>query len=152
LKPWLRAVALRTALNDARASVGAREVPLEEALCNALAATEADPELRYMKEHYRAEMLAALRAAVAALPARTRSLLQQYYLDGVGLRALATMRRLHVSNVSRSLAKAREALMSATLDELAGRLRIDPTELESVLRLVQSGLDASLSGLRSEEA
>jgi RNA polymerase sigma-70 factor (ECF subfamily) len=144
LRRWLRAVAVRAAIDALR---GMREVPVEDELLDAIVVPGDHPELANMKRASAAELKLALREALRALSPRERSFLQQYYLDGATLETLATLYRLTPSTVSRSLAKARATLLGQVRNAVMARLRISGREVDSLLGLVQSQLELSRSML-----
>lgn len=144
LRRWLRAVAVRAAIDALR---GVREVPVEDELLDAIVVPGDHPELSHMKRASVAELKLALREALAALSPRERSFLQQYYLDGATLETLAALYRLTPSTVSRSLAKARATLLGQVRNAVMARLRISGREVDSLLGLVQSQLELSRSML-----
>jgi RNA polymerase sigma-70 factor (ECF subfamily) len=51
---------------------------------------------------------------------------------------------VHRASAARYLTRAREALRAALLGELEARLRVTPSELDSIVRLAQSELEISL--------
>jgi RNA polymerase sigma-70 factor (ECF subfamily) len=55
------------------------------------------------------------------------------------------MQKVSRATVARWLASARDELKERTLNELVGRLKLPEAELESVLELVRSQLELSLS-------
>jgi len=144
LRRWLRAVAVRAGIDAVRA---AREVPVEEDLLDAIEVPADHPELAHLKHASLAELKPALREALGALGARERRLLQQYYLDGANLEALAALHRVTPSAVSRSLAKARATLVGRIRNALIARLRLSGREVDNLLHLVQSQLELSRSML-----
>ncbi len=144
LRRWLRAVAVRAAIDALRA---VREIPVEDELLDAMEVPTDHPELAHLKLTSLAELKVALREALGALSSRERSLLQQYYLDGANLSALAALYRVTPSAVSRSLAKARATLIGQVRNALMARLRLSGREVDSVLLLVQSQLELSRSML-----
>jgi RNA polymerase sigma-70 factor (ECF subfamily) len=136
---WLRAVAVRIAIDlcsERGSAQGERD--LDE-----LALDADDPELAHMKERYRLDVAAAMRASFASLDPEARGDLRLYYLEGLRLQDLAALRRVAVSTMSRRLAAARTAVMDDTRRRLREELEIDKTELESILELVGSRLDLS---------
>jgi RNA polymerase sigma-70 factor (ECF subfamily) len=146
LGKWVRAVALRSGLNELKK--GERERPADDdQLVTALASPGDDPELQVLKGRYAAQFKIAFRESLATLPDRSRALLRQYYLDGLTLEELGKLYRIHVSNVSRGLEKARQLLFSRTRRQLVKDLRVDGIEVDSLLRLIRSRLDVSLGGL-----
>lgn len=144
LRRWLRAVAVRASIDVLRA---AREIPVEDELLDAIEVPADHPELSHLKRTSLAELKLALRDALGALAARERTLLQQYYLDGANLEALAALYRVSPSAVSRSLAKTRATLMGRVRNALMARLRLSGREVDNILLLVQSQLEVSRSML-----
>lgn len=142
LRRWVRAIAVRAAIDAGRAD---REVPVppEDDLFELLSVPADHPEVAHLKQASRAEIKAALREALDTLPERERALLQQYYLDGANLEALAALYHVAPSTVSRSLAKARSTLLLRVRGALMTRLRLTGREVDSLVRLVQSQLDVS---------
>jgi RNA polymerase sigma-70 factor (ECF subfamily) len=106
-----------------------------------------DPERELVRADSREALSEALRAALAALPERERALLRLHHLHGLTMDRLATMYGESRSGVARHVAQARERLLRLTRHELAARLKLEGRELESLLGLVRSRLDLSLSGL-----
>ncbi|HEU0035273.1 MAG TPA: sigma factor-like helix-turn-helix DNA-binding protein [Kofleriaceae bacterium] len=143
---WVKAALVRMTIDEARS---AREVPTEDSLIDALGIDPAaSPELAQLKQDARAVVQAAFREAIAALSDRERTLLLQYYVDGVGIVALGKLFGIAPSNVSRSLAKARIALLSQVRRALLRARQIHGDELESLVELVRSQL--SLTGALRE--
>lgn len=145
---WVRAVAVRQAI-----SMGRRRAPLDLANDELPAALPdlADPERDYLKARYGAQLRDALRDAVAGLPAEDRNLLRFRFVDGLTLDELARVFDVHRATVARHLARARAAVRKATLRTLRAELRVDGAEADSLVRLVRSQLDLSLSGLLAAE-
>jgi RNA polymerase sigma-70 factor (ECF subfamily) len=65
----------------------------------------------------------------------------------VTLDQLSTLFAVHRATIARRIATARESILSAAKDLLELELRISQDEVESLLRLVRSRLDLSLSAL-----
>lgn len=144
LASWVRAAAARATIDHARA---VREIPTEDALLDAIGidqlparATDPGPELAHAKKDARAALQIAVREAVASLSDRERTLLLQYYIDGVGVVALGKLFDLAPSNVSRALAKARVLLVSQIRRSLMRHRKIHGDELDSLVDLVRSQL------------
>ncbi len=144
LRNWLKAAAVRTALNHRRDSGHNLPTKDEEALL-ALPAPEADPELHYLKATYRAEFKVAFTAALASLTQQERNILRLHVLDGLGTDEIGTLFRVHRTTIARWIGHAREALLEETRRTLSQKLNIDQRELDSLLNLVASQLDVSLS-------
>jgi len=145
LAAWLRVITTREAVRLVRAQD--REVSLDDDHLVELISPEHDPELAYMKRHYREQLGLAFREAVADLPSELRTLLRQSVVDGVGIDRLATLYDLHRATVARRIEAARHELNEAVRTRLEQRLGIDGNELASVLRLIQSQLDLTLGAL-----
>lgn len=139
LRGWIRVAALRIALNLKRATGPASPDVLAE-----LVSTENDPELRHLKQLYRAEFRAALEAALAALPERSRALLRLSYVDGMKLVQLGRLYDVHETTVARWVANAAADVAEDTRRRLVAKLALSPSSLESVARMVLSNLDFSI--------
>lgn len=151
LAAWLRAAAVRTALNLQRAQ--RRRVHAEEeaeALPLSTGAGTPDVELDYLRRNHRADFQAALSEALQALPARERTVLRLHAVEGLSLERIGTMYQTHKSTVSRWVARAREAALEGTRQRLVERLRLSSGELHSLMRALQGELDLSLPSLLSK--
>jgi RNA polymerase sigma-70 factor (ECF subfamily) len=145
LAAWLRAAAVRTALN-LRRSAGRQAHAEQEALADATL-PEGHPELELLRQRHRADFQAALAESLAALSSRERTVLRLHLVEGLSLERIGAMYRTHKSTVSRWLAHAREEVRSGTHARLAERLRLSSGELHSLLRDVPGQLDLSLPAL-----
>lgn len=143
LRNWVRATAARALIDVYRAGGRGREVAVPQALFDELAGGS-DPELEYMRRHYRAELTSAFEAAVASLTPRQRNHLRHVFLERLTLEQVGALYGVHASTVSRRIAAARDALCAATREELRGRLQVGDTEVDSVVRLLGSRFDLSL--------
>ena len=142
LLSWLRAAATRIGLTLHRRDE--RQVSLEDAAGEELELPGDDPELDYLKAHYREEFKAAFRAAMDQLSDHEISVLRLHVLDGLNIEKIGAIYGTHRSTVARWIARSREKLLEETRRALAGRLQIGPDELESVMGLLGSQLDASI--------
>jgi RNA polymerase sigma-70 factor (ECF subfamily) len=143
LAAWLRAVAVRLALNSQRA--GAREDAVGALPDTALA--DPDPELALLRARHRESFKQAFTAAIAKLSARERTLMRLTSLDGLTLMQVGQMYGKDQSTISRWLAAARETLLKATREQLSTTLKLTPSELDSVMRAADSELNLSISRL-----
>jgi RNA polymerase sigma-70 factor, ECF subfamily len=145
LPAWVRVVATREAarrLLRAQREVGAEDDELAD-----LIADGDDPEVGYVKRLYREEFRRAFHAAVQKLDARARLVLRQHAIDGLSIDALAVLHGVHRATAARWIQGARAAVLAGTQRELTARLRLTRTEVESVIRLIQSQLDVTLPSL-----
>jgi RNA polymerase sigma-70 factor, ECF subfamily len=147
LRAWVAVVAAREALRLGRRV--ASERPVDEAAATALADEGAGGsgggELDYLKEMYRVPVRRAFEESLAALSGRERSLLRYRYVEGLSSEELALTYKVHRVTVNRWLEAARKQLLSGMRARLRQSLRVGLDEVDSVLRLVQSRLELSLS-------
>lgn len=149
LRGWLRMIAVRRALNVQRDS--ARRAELDGRMLREAVGGSADAETAYLKQLYGPAFEQAFREALAQLDPSEATLLRLHLREGLPLGALAAMHGWSKPTASRRVAAAREALLARTRDILHGRLKLSESEFESVLRLVRSDLDLTLSGLMKGE-
>lgn len=144
LAQWLRAVALREALNllAQQKSRGPQE-PLST--LTELAAPGPDPELALLKRRYAPEFKAALEAALQDLPVRERNFLRLFFIEGLTVEQIARMDGTHKSTVSRRMASAREQVLDGMRRQLQERLALSTSELDSLMGQLRSQLDLSLA-------
>jgi len=143
LRGLLKVTATRTAISMLRKQ--RHEAPGDAAVLDR--SGERDPELAFLKEHYRGAFRRAFEAAVAELEPRERNLLRLHFLRKVTLEQLATMYGVHRATIVRQLARVREKLDKATRRDLASALSLPKNELESVMDLVRSRFDVSVERL-----
>jgi RNA polymerase sigma-70 factor, ECF subfamily len=147
LEGWVRVAALRAAVNllEARSPggiAGDGDAALERAV-----GPGDDPELLFLKARYRAPFVAALREAIAALPARDRALLQFAYVEGLTPERIGKVYGVHRTTAMRWIDAARAGVLSGTRARLTEALGLTPSECDGVLALVQSRLDVTLGSL-----
>jgi RNA polymerase sigma-70 factor (ECF subfamily) len=148
LRMWLRAVAVRASLNLRRGKADRAHDALDGDDDHELG--DADPDIALLKAQYKADFEAAVRAAIARLSPRERTILRLHVMDGLGVGALGVHYGVGRSTAARWLAAAREALRLYTRAELTARLRLTPSEIESLAGLVLSQLEISTRGLLRE--
>jgi RNA polymerase sigma-70 factor (ECF subfamily) len=144
LRAWLQVAAARIALDLKR---GRRDAAAPADVLGELVAREPDPELRHLKELYRAEFRDALSAALAALPERARAVLRLHHVDGMRLAEIGRLYQVHESTVSRWAAQAAETVADDARGRLVARLTLSPSNVDSIGRLVRSQLDLSIARL-----
>jgi RNA polymerase sigma-70 factor (ECF subfamily) len=142
LSAWLRVVALRMGHDVHRAEW--RHVPYEATLAERALAEATDPELEYIKGRYLAPLHAAFTDALHALPREERLLLRLHYVDGMAVEALGEARGWSRRTVYRRLEEARALLFGESCRLLRERLEIRPDELESLIGLLHSRIQASV--------
>lgn len=140
LNRWLQAAALHAAMNMRRTL---RDVP--EGLRLGDEATQlADPELGFIREAYRDDFSAAFREALLALTPRDRNVLRLHLSHRLNIERIGTCYGVHRTTVARWIAHAREQLLVHTRTELARRLRLSGSEVDSMVRLLRSQLSESI--------
>ncbi|MCP3102572.1 transcriptional regulator [Myxococcus sp. K15C18031901] len=145
LSGWVRAAALWLGL-DWQRQRGGQPVG-DDGDLSMLVAPGDDPELLYLKNTYRAEFSASFSTALAGLEPRQRNFLRLKYLDGLSIDQLGALYGVHRSTAARWVVAAQESLLQETRRLLTERLRLTGSQLDSVLRLISSQLDVSLSRL-----
>jgi RNA polymerase sigma-70 factor, ECF subfamily len=143
---WLRTVMLGVGLNALKQRGPKLTGDGESALMH-LAASRDDLELKYLKSRYRKEFEEIFKANLAALDARTRNVLRLRFVDGLTLKQIARMYRVHTTTALRWLEASRETLLQQTRAGLEERLKIPRVELDSLIAALQSGLELSLRKL-----
>ncbi len=140
LASWLRVLAARMVLDVRRRR---KAEPADLSLSD-LPVSEADPLSALVAQRYHRELKAAFQAAVAGLPRKERTLLKLHHLEGVSLDSLGAIYHADRATVARWLARSRRAIIGETRRQLVEQHRINDSDVDSLIRGVQSGLDFSL--------
>jgi len=140
LRGWLRSVAARTGLRLVQHPE--RNDPLDEAKHAPIAG---DLELEYMKKTYGEVFRRAFAAALASLPADDRLLLKQRFRHHLTVEELGALHAVHAGTISRWVAAARERLIKATRAEMMRQLGVGRADVSSILRLIDSEIEITLS-------
>ncbi|HEY5949680.1 MAG TPA: sigma-70 family RNA polymerase sigma factor [Kofleriaceae bacterium] len=141
LRGWVRITATRELIRHKKKRT--REVSFTQSLEKYLT-NGADPALEQLKAEYRTEFALALNEAIQDLTPEDRTLLRQAIVDDMSIDAIGAAFGVHRATAARWLTRARASLVSATHKRLAERLKLPVDQIESVIRLVQSRLDASV--------
>lgn len=142
LRGWVRITATRELIRHLKKQ--SRETPIEDRGLEEAIGANVDPSLDALKAEYRSEFASALKIAIDDLTAEDRTLLRQSIVDQLSIDEVGAAFGVHRATAARWLARARGALVSATHKRLAERLRVPVEEIDSVMRLVSSQLDASV--------
>lgn len=146
LSSWLRVTAVRTALNLRRGKDDKPMARIDEA-AERMAQPGHDPEMDVIKARYREAFQTAVRAAFLALSHEQRTVLHLHLVGGLTTTRIGTLFKVNHSTVSRWIAGAREAVFNETKRLLSTNLKLRPGEFDSLVRLLHSQLDLSLTGL-----
>ncbi len=147
LKGWVRVVAVRSLVDVGRKRSGGEAPASAERAVEVLFAAGDDPELEYLKRHYRLEFSTAFTEAIAALAPEDRTALRHHFVDRLTIDQIAHAQGIHRATAARRVQKAREDLLADTRRRLMARLRLSRGELESVMRMIESQLHVSVGRL-----
>ncbi len=141
LRSWLKVAAVRDAVRMLRRE----RVPNDPDELDVLMDSGSDPELQVLADGYRQAFRAAFAHALSGLPPRDRNLLRYHLLDELTIDDIGAIHRVHRATAARWLVKIRENLYEATRSEIMRSLALSPNEIDSMLRLIRSRLDASVA-------
>ncbi len=139
---WLRVASVRVALDLKRQEQSSPIEPARDSLPS-MPAPLIDLELDYLKASYRDELQEALQLTLAGLPIDERNVMRLHYFDGLSIDEIGSLYKVHRATVARWLMASRETILSETRRILRDRLKLEESELDSVINLVQSRLEAS---------
>ena len=123
----------------------ARDVPIEQRARRRLLDERRDPALEAAQGRVPQRVRdRAARSDRRRSSAEDRTLLRQQIVDELSIDEIGAAFGVHRATAARWLTRARGALVAATHKRLAERLKLPVEQIESVIRLVQSKLDASV--------
>jgi RNA polymerase sigma-70 factor (ECF subfamily) len=151
LRAWVRVSVVRAGI-DLERRLARRIVPeaSEPAFNLEDHATTGDPELDYLKRHYRDEFRQAFAAALERLDARSRNALRHHLVDRLSIDQIGALYHVHRATAARWISHARESLLAGTRAALQERLRLGEGEYASIMRLIDSMLEVSVQRLLSD--
>lgn len=138
---WLHVVATRQGLmwlRSTRKEIGA--APARDMVGR-------DFELDYLKQEYRSDFSLAFEEAMSQLDAKARNLLYYHTVQGLSLEQMSAIYRVHRTTVFRWLRDARHEILQYTRENLASRLLLDDSQVDSILALIRSRMDVSVERL-----
>jgi len=147
LAGWLKVVAMREGM-----ALIARDSPraLDDEV-ELLSSAGHDAEFDHMRNVYGAAFRDAFRYALQSLDSRDRRVLRAHLIERLSIDALAKIHDVHRATAARWLVSIRAQLRDATRAKLMEQLGVDIDELESILRMVGSQIDATFgAGLQSD--
>jgi RNA polymerase sigma-70 factor (ECF subfamily) len=142
LKSWVATAAATTLATLQRGARRRREDP--ESTGGADWAAKLDPELEYLKGRYARDVEQAIIAALDALGDRDRTLLSLHLGERLSIDVLGAMYGVNRATAARWLAAARRALSEHARARLVETLKLGPSELDSLIALVNSQLEVSI--------
>ena len=143
LRSWIGVVATREALALVRRD--SKPLETDDALMK-LESPAVGPELGYLKEHYREAFAKAFHDSLRELAPRARNALRHHYVHGLSIDEIGSVYGIHRSSAARRIAKARDSLLMGTRRQLVIELGVGRSELDSIMRLIESRIDVSLRG------
>jgi RNA polymerase sigma-70 factor (ECF subfamily) len=146
---WLQTLALRTALNQRRGH--RRELLYDDDRLFERATDHDDPEVENLKRLYRGEFKRAFQRAFACLDTRQRNLLRYLYLDHLNIDDVGRIYGVHRATVARWRTQARDRLNRETRRIFASEHRLSAKELDSIVHLIESQMEVSLSRILAED-
>ncbi len=140
---WLRVVVTRLALNLRRSKKS--EESREEDIVRELLGDLPTPELELVKQDAARHFKEAFAEAALELPEDERDALRMHLYEGLSIDDLARIFDVHRATAARWLGRARDRLHAVTRERLMTRLRCSESEVDSVVKLMMSRVDLSLS-------
>ncbi len=144
LRGYVRVIAARALARHIQRD--RREVELADELIDVLTPA-IDPEVAFLREHYRPDVDAAFRAAIATLADRSRAVLRYHLFDGWSIDEIGALYHVHRATAARWLTSAREELGAGIRRALAERLALPASQVDSIVALVTSRIEISLERL-----
>jgi RNA polymerase sigma-70 factor (ECF subfamily) len=145
LRGWLKAVALRSGLNHLRKRKW-EVVADEDDIWMAMPVGALAPGLAELRARCQSQFKLAFPRAVASLPPKERALLRYHYLDGLQLEQIGKIYNVHRSTASRWVESACSQLIEHLRGTLRDDLKVTEQELDSILQIIRSEIDLSLTG------
>lgn len=126
---------------------GKRSEELTPTLADVLAA---DPELRLAREQAKDALAKALNGALASLAPEDRRMLRMHHLDGVPHGQIGHALGVPRSTVAYRLAQARDGLLERARALLTAELKLNDSEVDSLIGMARSHFELSFSVLKRE--
>jgi RNA polymerase sigma-70 factor (ECF subfamily) len=149
---WVRAAAARAAIRVGEKEKSRGTVRVDDAVLEIMSSSEHDIELDFLKRTYGREFERAAREAFNGMTPRDRNLLRYYFVRRLTIDELATVYRIHRATVARQVKKANAELVEKTRLCLAAALGIPPSDVSSILRLIQSQIELVLGNILGSTA
>jgi RNA polymerase sigma-70 factor (ECF subfamily) len=143
LRSWMRAVIANALVNILGRQ--SREIPVDDDAFATLASGDDDPEMSLLKQTYRAELKQAFVLAVEELSAREKNVLRYALAEGMSIDEISAIYRVNRSSAARWLADAKDVFAGHVRRILTERLKLDASDLASVVRFALSQIDLTLA-------
>jgi RNA polymerase sigma-70 factor (ECF subfamily) len=139
---WIRVIALRLALNAKRGAKTNRE---DASDAEPMSLSTDDPEVEYLRAHYRDTFVRSFHGALASLPKDDRTILRLHYVDGVNIDGIGRIFQVHRATIARWLVRIRADVLERSKALLAEQVGAELDEAESVLGVLAGEVDLTLS-------
>jgi len=136
LGSWLKVVAVR-AVQQALRTRRRQRIDDGDQL-ELIADPEKDQELAYLKRLYHTEFSGAFRRALAGLGDRERNLLVHRHLEGLNIDQIGEIYGVHRATAARWVSAARLTLLEGTRREMNRALKLQGSEVDSIIWLIES--------------
>ena len=149
LGAWVRTIAIRVAIDMVRKERRVRGH--DEVVLDGILVEEPDaPDLAHLKRTHGDDLRAALAEGIAELDAEDQLMLRLHYVDGLSTVKIAALQQQHPVTVLRRLGRVRAQLLRHIKRFMRTRRGVSGSQLDSIVRLVQSDFHARLSGMLAE--
>ena len=149
LSAWLRLTLTRLALNLHQAAT--RDTSLDDDLIGS-GESAADPEMAYMRQHYRGVVSQAMRESFEALPGEERAILRMHFLDGLSAAEVGSLFQVSGRTIQRRIAETRKQIMQSVRKRVGHHVGLNPSQLETLMRMVQSDWNLSVQRILDRDA
>jgi RNA polymerase sigma-70 factor (ECF subfamily) len=146
--PTTRTVATRAAVSRLRKKPQAH---VDDEVLAALPTPDDGPEEQHFRAKYKVELKAAFEEAMASLTPQQRNVLRHHYVDSLSIDEIGALYGVHRTTAFRWPETARATLAKRTQAGFAKRVRASPSEMQSIVRLLQSNIELSLQRVLSAD-
>jgi RNA polymerase sigma-70 factor (ECF subfamily) len=108
---------------------------------------DGDPEAQYLRSRYGETFRTAFSDALSSLDAAEKRLLRYSIVERLSIDDVSALSGVHRATAARRIAAARARLLDEARRLMKERLRVDTTELQSLLRACELELDVSVARL-----
>jgi RNA polymerase sigma-70 factor (ECF subfamily) len=143
LTSWVHGIAARVAITRKRRARAVTSL-------GSIAVSGDDPERMTIRERYGGLLEEALRETMRDLTHRERNILRLHFVEGMPLERLAHLYGTHRTTLGRWVTLACERIFAGTRRRLGLRLRLPACALDSLVALLKSEVDLSLSSCLRE--
>jgi RNA polymerase sigma-70 factor (ECF subfamily) len=143
LSAWVRSIAIRTALNCARAHH--KRATLREDTVDGI-----DAEMQYVRATYAREFRASLVAVVGSSRPTDLDILRMHYVEDRRIEDVGASLGLHRATIARRLARIREAVLRETSERLHADSGLDADEVAFLLGNASREMEVSLTRMLAE--